>query len=125
MIDQKGIHNRAAFQQPVPFMTVTSPTRGLSSKDSAHVPLTDGRHEDVKAMAVDMAAARTASVVINDVHLLPAQGVGALAEAILPTGALDIVQHLARGRLPNVNVGTACSMGWGDFVHAALLQLGS
>src|SRR5436309_343097 len=98
-------------------MTIACQPRGLDGKDSAYLSLADGGQQILEAAPRDVAAARTALVLINHADILEAQLPGVLLQAVLPALALHIVLYLRHGGLADIDVGGTLKMAFFDLAH--------
>jgi hypothetical protein len=78
----------------------------FEGKDRTRGAATDRRQQPLKARP-SRPAPGAAEIVINDNHVLPAEGAGARREGVLASPALRIVQELIHAGLPHVDIGVA------------------
>ena len=109
LVDDQRADQAAELEQRVPVAPVAGEPRRLERHDGADPALADRRQQLLEARAGD-AGAGAAEIVVDHLDRGPAQGARAIGQAVLPTPALVIVEHLVAGRLANVDEGAAGEM---------------
>src|ERR1035438_4123165 len=97
----------AQFQQRVPLPAIARQARGFQAEDSAHRTGTYRAHQLLVAGALHQPRCRAPQVLIDHRDLLETHLVRVLAEGILLALALQVVQHLARRGLADIDYGSA------------------
>jgi hypothetical protein len=105
----------------VPIGVVPRQARDLESHDDAGVAHADVGGQTLKTSAPSRRRSRLALVVIDDDDLIiaPAERDGSAAKCVLTFPALNILENLPRGRLPNLQVRSPFEMVRLDFQRLA------
>src|SRR5687768_16433212 len=100
-IENKRIHERANFEEPMPVRRIACEPRNFQTHDDASSTHTHFRHQSLKAFAVCRGGSGLSEVGVDDDNLSyrPSECDCALPEIILPFCALAILQNLSQGRL--------------------------
>jgi hypothetical protein len=96
--------------QLLPIAAVAGKPRDLPGRHRPDLAEADLGHHPLEAGARDAASGRTAKVVVDDLDLMPAQGLQPLPHGILERPALAVVQDLVGRGLPHVEDGLAIPM---------------
>src|SRR6516165_2902143 len=95
--------------------TISVPT---SPQNGAHPTLANCCQEPLEPGS-SRAGARSAKVIIDDLHIAPAQLASPVGEGILAPLALQVVRDLVGCRLANVDDGVAAKVLSADLAHRA------
>ena len=127
LVEDQRVGERADLQQAMPVGVVPCQARDLQPHDDARVAHAHLGDQPLKAFPPGCRRARLALIVVDDDNLLvaPAECDGATAQRVLAFRALDVLEDLPHGGLPNVQVGAPFEMVWLDFerfIHGLLLR---
>jgi hypothetical protein len=106
IIDNQTIDQSAELQQGMPLTTIAGQTRAFYREYCTGRASTHCGQQTVETRPRCPVSGAT-EVFINDVYILPTEGLGALRKPILATTALFIVDELPRCGLPDIDVSGA------------------
>ena len=116
LVDDQAVHKGAEFQKRMPVTAVTCQPGGFDRQHRCGGLRADRREQTLKPGS-GLTAARSAEVIVDDDHVLPAERPRPLRQVILATAALRVVQQLVCCRLSNIHVSAACQMVGCDPIH--------
>jgi hypothetical protein len=96
----------------VPVGGVARQTRDFQTEHDARFAQSDFGHEPLEALTIHCGSPRLPQVAVDDDDPIvrPPQGDSMLAQAILPFGALRVLEHLTERGLPDVEIGVPLQM---------------
>jgi hypothetical protein len=97
-VGDEGPEQPAELDQAMPVAAITGETGGVETEDDPNSGEADVGNQAPEARALLGRGARAAEILVDDLDQRagPAQGNGALDQAVLEIGALAVVDYLAR-----------------------------
>src|ERR1700689_731933 len=104
------MHQAAEFDEMMPVPTITGQAGSLNAKHGANLSRADFRNEMLEPRTFDLAGPRASKILVDYLDPLEAKLASVVGQAILPTLAFLVVNHLPRRRLTNIDDGAPLQM---------------
>src|SRR5882672_11787791 len=116
LIDDHRADESTEFEECVPITTIARQSGGLDRQNGANPAFTDRGEQLLEPRSYD-AAAKSTEIIINNLHVAPAEPPRPLNQTVLASPALGIVCDLIGCRLPYIDDGAPSKMISRDLRH--------